>query len=137
MSAVGSTGSSGAGLPKSTVKKLIQQQLPENVKCPQETAQFISECAEEFIHMLTAQAMEECTERGKKTLSGDDVMKALETLGYEAYLPEISRVTQATKPADRKPKRDFKHLSAEEEQHLIVEQQRLFELAKAAVKPDQ
>ncbi|TPX55316.1 hypothetical protein PhCBS80983_g05411 [Powellomyces hirtus] len=76
-------------LPKATVAKLINEMMPPDIVCAKETRDLIAECCVEFIHLISSQANEQCEKEARKTIAGEHVIKALEELGFESYIPEV------------------------------------------------
>jgi len=71
-------------LPKSCVSKIIQESLPENTKCANETRQLITDCCVEFIHLVASEANEICNKENKKTIAPEHILKALNVCLYSS-----------------------------------------------------
>ncbi|KAI8621694.1 histone-fold-containing protein [Chytriomyces sp. MP71] len=78
------------GLPKTTIAKIIQEVLPNDLWCAKETRDLITDCCLEFVHLISSEANEACDKEQKKTITGDHVVAALKTLGFEDYLKEVN-----------------------------------------------
>jgi len=78
---------------------LIKASLPDGVKCPNDTRDLILECCVEFIHLLSSEANEMCSKENKSTIGPQHIIKALESLGFESYIPEVSKVYEAVENA--------------------------------------
>jgi predicted ATP-dependent protease len=46
----------------------------------------------EFIHLIASEANEICEKETKKTIAGEHVISALQTLGFEDYVEEVDEV---------------------------------------------
>ncbi|KAJ3016963.1 negative cofactor 2 transcription regulator complex subunit ncb2 [Thoreauomyces humboldtii] len=92
-------------LPKATVAKLIHEMMPSDIVCAKETRDLIAECCVEFIHLISTQANEQCEKEAKKTIAGEHVIKALQELGFDEYVPEVQEAyTEHTKSTEERTK---------------------------------
>ncbi|CAO3666856.1 unnamed protein product [Rhizopus stolonifer] len=71
-------------LPKATVQKLISEMMPEDVVCAKDTRDLLIDCCVE--------SNEICDKETKKTIAGEHVISALQTLGFEEYVEEVEEV---------------------------------------------
>jgi len=122
-------------LPKTTVNSCIKSALPANMKVTAETQELVMKCTIEFIHLLAAEANDICIKKGKKTLTGDHILDALQQLGFGDYSEEVSKALAQHKTiASARPKSKNKlrdsGLSTEE---LAAQQQLLFDKAKSVM----
>ncbi|KAJ3074097.1 negative cofactor 2 transcription regulator complex subunit ncb2 [Podochytrium sp. JEL0797] len=78
------------GLPKTTIQKIIQETLPADLWCAKETRDLIADCCLEFVHLISSEANEVCDKEQKKTITGEHVVAALKTLGFEEYIEEVN-----------------------------------------------
>lgn len=46
----------------------------------------------EFIHLIASESNEICDKETKKTIAGEHVISALQTLGFEEYVEEVEEV---------------------------------------------
>ena len=58
-------------------------------KISKEAKETVQECVSEFISFITSEACDRCADEKRKTINGDDVLFAIEALGFEAYLPGL------------------------------------------------
>ncbi|XP_019198523.1 PREDICTED: nuclear transcription factor Y subunit B-8-like [Ipomoea nil] len=72
-------------LPVANVSRIMKKALPPNAKISLEAKDFVQECATEFISFITNEASERGQIEKRKTLTGDDVLNSLDTLGFEDY----------------------------------------------------
>ena len=45
----------------------------------------VQECLSEFISFVTSEACERCSKERRKTINGEDLISALEILGFDKY----------------------------------------------------
>lgn len=74
-------------LPVENIKRIIKDAFPEDIACKltkegKETFQLI---LTEFITFITSEAAENAAAEDRKTVSGADIIIALENLGFEHY----------------------------------------------------
>ncbi|KAI9091904.1 histone-fold-containing protein [Phlyctochytrium arcticum] len=79
-------------LPKATVTKLIQEMMPADISCAKDARDLIADCCVEFIHMISSEANEICEKEAKKTIAGEHVLAALQSLGFEEYVQDCKDV---------------------------------------------
>lgn len=77
-----------------TVQKLINEILPSDLVCTKETRDLMIECCVEFIHLLASESNEVCEKDNKKTIAAEHVIGALQTLGFESYVPGVQEVLE-------------------------------------------
>jgi len=46
-------------------------------------------CVSEFISFITSEACEKCKNEKRKTINGDDLLFAINTLGFESYVDQL------------------------------------------------
>ncbi|KAJ3007962.1 hypothetical protein HKX48_008857 [Thoreauomyces humboldtii] len=88
-------------LPTANVARLMKKSLPENSKIAKEAKDCIMECVSEFISFVTSEASDRCVEEKRKTINGEDILWALQSLGFDAYCEVmkiyLSRYRELTK----------------------------------------
>ncbi|KAJ1267501.1 hypothetical protein BS78_07G061600 [Paspalum vaginatum] len=73
-------------LPIANVSRLMKRSLPANAKISKEAKETVQECVSEFISFVTGEASDKCQREKRKTINGDDLLWAMTTLGFEAYV---------------------------------------------------
>ncbi|CAM0911111.1 unnamed protein product [Alopecurus aequalis] len=103
LAAVGGGGGSGYGggggdspakeqdrfLPIANVSRIMKRALPANAKISKEAKETVQECVSEFISFVTGEASDKCQREKRKTINGDDLLWAMTTLGFEAYVAPL------------------------------------------------
>ena len=115
-----------------TVQKLVTEMLSPEVTFSRESRDLLIECCVEFVHLISSEANEICEKESKKTIAGEHVTKALETLGFSGYLDAINVVVEEHKvQAKAREKKISKFeksgLSTEE---LLAQQEELLSQAR-------
>jgi len=102
--------------------------MPEDITCPKETRDLLSECCVEFIHLIASEANEICEKDTKKTIAGEHVVSALESLGFEDYVSEIKEVLNEyqKQQKDREKRSSRLEHSALSQEELLQYQEELF-----------
>src|SRR3989338_8021667 len=75
-----------------TITKIIRENLPNSVKCSNDARDLIQDCCSEFLMMIISEASDICKRDSKKNLNPEHIMQALVELGFEAYLPSVTKV---------------------------------------------
>eukprot|EP00462_Mataza_sp_D1_P006052 CAMPEP_0175124990 /NCGR_PEP_ID=MMETSP0087-20121206/3076_1 /TAXON_ID=136419 /ORGANISM="Unknown Unknown, Strain D1" /LENGTH=143 /DNA_ID=CAMNT_0016406795 /DNA_START=42 /DNA_END=473 /DNA_ORIENTATION=+ len=60
--------------------------IPGHAKISKEAILFIQDCLAEFIGFLTSEANDSLKAQRRKTLTGEDLVKAMAALGFDNYL---------------------------------------------------
>ncbi|KAG1466055.1 hypothetical protein G6F56_004766 [Rhizopus delemar] len=115
-------------LPKATVQKLISEMMPEDVVCAKDTRDLLIDCCVEFIHLIASESNEICDKETKKTIAGEHVISALQTLGFEEYVEEVEEVYKDHKKQqkDRDKKSTRLENTGISEEELLRQQELLF-----------
>ena len=101
LAAVGGSGYGGGGggdspakeqdrfLPIANVSRIMKRSLPANAKISKEAKETVQECVSEFISFVTGEASDKCQREKRKTINGDDLLWAMTTLGFDAYVAPL------------------------------------------------
>ncbi|KAJ3115654.1 Nuclear transcription factor Y subunit B-3 [Phlyctochytrium bullatum] len=72
-------------LPIANVSRIMKRALPENAKIAKDAKECVQECVSEFISFITSEASDRCQLEKRKTINGDDILWAMQSLGFENY----------------------------------------------------
>lgn len=78
-------------VPIANVGRIMKQILPPNAKISKEGKETMQECVSEFISFVTGEASDHCSKEKRKTVNGDDICWALQTLGFDDYAEPLKR----------------------------------------------
>ncbi|XP_062936851.1 protein Dr1-like [Cynocephalus volans] len=118
-------------IPRAAINKMIKETLPR-VRVANKARELVVNCCTEFIHLVSSEAHEVCNKKGKKNISPEHVIGALESLGFGSYISEVKEVLQECKAAAlkrRKSRFRWEDLGIPEEE-LLRQQQELFAKAR-------
>ena len=73
-------------LPIANISRIMKKGLPPNAKLSKEAKQTVQECVSEFISFITSEACERCMSDKRKTLNCEDLLHALNILGFDRYI---------------------------------------------------
>jgi nuclear transcription Y subunit beta len=76
-------------LPMANISRIMKKSLPNDVKISKEAKETVQECVSEFISFVTSEATEKCMLEKRKTISGDDLLWAMSTLGFDEYVETL------------------------------------------------
>jgi len=76
-------------LPIANISRIMKRALPSSAKISKEAKECIQECVSEFISFITSEACDKCLGERRKTISGDDILYAMMTLGFEKYVEPL------------------------------------------------
>ncbi|KAJ3295356.1 hypothetical protein HK104_002773 [Borealophlyctis nickersoniae] len=72
-------------LPIANVARIMKRALPENAKIAKDAKECVQECVSEFISFITSEASDRCQQEKRKTVNGEDILWAMQSLGFENY----------------------------------------------------
>ena len=91
-------------LPKTSINKLIKENLNGSVRVSSDFRDVIAECGVEFIHLIATQAKDVAASSNRKTLNTEHVIKALTDLGLAGYVDELRKlIVSQQKDVQKKP----------------------------------
>ena len=76
-------------LPIANISRIMKKALPTNAKVSKEAKETVQECVSEFISFVTSEASDRVQTEKRKTITGDDVLFALTTLGFDKYVDPL------------------------------------------------
>lgn len=77
-------------LPIANIARIMKKVLPNNAKVAKDGKECIQECVSEFISFITSEASERCLQENRKTVNGDDIIWAMNALGFDNYCEPMS-----------------------------------------------
>ncbi|KAG9410047.1 hypothetical protein AC1031_018082 [Aphanomyces cochlioides] len=84
-------------LPLVSVTRVAKQALPDKAGLSKEAKETIQEAAAVFILYLTSAASEECKAKKRQTMSGKDVIKALQDVDMYSFVTPVESFLTASK----------------------------------------
>lgn len=76
-------------LPNASVQKIIKEALPESINIGKDAKAALSRAASVFILYVTSEASKGAHKDGRKTLLGQDVIKAIEKLEFDEFMEPL------------------------------------------------
>ncbi|XP_018009523.1 protein Dr1 [Hyalella azteca] len=118
-------------IPRAAVNKYIREICP-NVRVGFDTRELLLQCCSEFIHVISSEANQACSEEQKKTITAEHIFKALHKLGFSDYVAEAEAVLRDCKALAAKKRRKSSRLEnlGIPEEDLLRQQQELFAKAR-------
>lgn len=120
-------------LPRATVQKILTEILPSDTCLSKEAREALIECCINFIMIVATESNDIAEQDLKKTISTDHVIHALQTLGFEHYIPILEEFVESCRnnakiKEKRKESKFVKSGLTEEE--LLTKQQELFKASR-------
>ena len=78
-------------LPVHNITRIMKDTLPHNAKIAKESKEAVKECVSEFISFVTSEASDTCKQNDSKTMSAEDLLWAMSTLGFERYVEPLKQ----------------------------------------------
>eukprot|EP00884_Botryococcus_braunii_P016664 jgi/Botrbrau1/3681/Bobra.0008s0010.1 len=125
------------GLPRATILKMMKDAAPAELRLANDAVSLIGLCCNEFVQLISSEATELCEKENKHVLQPEHVLRALDTLGFSAMLPEVQRALEGWQDSNKGVQRIGKRKTKAEEAGLseaeqIALQQKLFAEARAS-----
>ncbi|CAK5073423.1 unnamed protein product [Meloidogyne enterolobii] len=79
----------------------MKRVIPPEGKLSKEAKECIQECITEFLLFITSEASERCAIERRKTISGEDILTAFRTLGFDEYVTPLEDFLRKFKEANR------------------------------------
>ena len=79
----------------------MKEALPKDAKISKEARETVQECVSEYISFITSEACERCRNGNRKTINGDDLIFALNQLGFEHYISNLQAYYNKYKDAQK------------------------------------
>ncbi|CAH2229157.1 nuclear transcription factor Y subunit B-3 [Pararge aegeria] len=76
-------------LPIANIAKIMKRAIPENGKIAKDARECLQECISEFISFITSEASDRCQMEKRKTINGEDVLFAMNALGFDNYVEPL------------------------------------------------
>lgn len=73
-------------LPIANVSRIMKMAVPNNAKIAKDAKETVQECVSEFIAFVTSEASDRCLQEKRKTINGEDILWAMESLGFDNYV---------------------------------------------------
>ncbi|KAI3456793.1 hypothetical protein Pfo_013456 [Paulownia fortunei] len=77
-------------MPIANVIRIMRRVLPAHAKIADDAKETIQECVSEFISFITSEANERCHREYRKTITPEDVLSAMGTLGFDNYIEPLT-----------------------------------------------
>jgi nuclear transcription Y subunit beta len=76
-------------LPIANINRIMKKSLPANAKISKEAKECVQECVSEYISFITNEASDQCVHEKRKTINGEDLLRAMQNLGFDDYLEPL------------------------------------------------
>ncbi|KAF0904448.1 hypothetical protein E2562_034521 [Oryza meyeriana var. granulata] len=77
-------------MPIANVIRIMRRVLPPHAKISDDAKEVIQECVSEFISFITGEANDRCHREHRKTVTAEDLVWAMDRLGFDDYVPPLS-----------------------------------------------
>lgn len=78
-------------MPIANIANIMKEAMPPNAKISKEAKELMGKCASEFIAIITCRAKDICECEARKTITGEDLIRAMEDLDLP-YYSEIMKI---------------------------------------------
>jgi len=76
-------------LPIANVARLMKKSIPKTGKIAKDARECVQECVSEFVSFITSEASERCHQEKRKTINGEDILFAMQSLGFDNYIEPL------------------------------------------------
>ncbi|EYU35740.1 hypothetical protein MIMGU_mgv1a021382mg, partial [Erythranthe guttata] len=77
-------------MPIANITRILRRVLPTHAKVADDAKEAIQECVSEFISFITAEANRRCRRDYRTTVTTEDVLAAMASLGFDDYLESLT-----------------------------------------------
>lgn len=77
-------------MPIPNLIRIMRSILPPHARIDDDAKETIQECVSEFISVITSEANEKCHQEYRKTITAEDLLSSLSTLGFDSYIEPLS-----------------------------------------------
>ncbi|KAL9167109.1 hypothetical protein ABFS82_05G075000 [Erythranthe guttata] len=77
-------------MPIANITRILRRVLPTHAKIADDAKEAIQECVSEFISFITAEANRRCRRDYRRTVTPEDVLAAMASLGFGDYLESLT-----------------------------------------------
>ena len=102
-------------LPLANIGRIIKNNLPKDVKLSKSSKETFQECVSEFISFITSEANDKCNIEKRKIIKGEDIIYALNNLGFEKYCPILEAYLDKYKQSQNN---NVNEISEDEEENV-------------------
>lgn len=76
-------------LPIANVSRIMKKAVPPIGKIAKDAKECVQECVSEFISFITSEASDRCQQEKRKTINGEDILFAMNALGFDNYVEPL------------------------------------------------
>ncbi|VDO18509.1 unnamed protein product [Heligmosomoides polygyrus] len=76
-------------LPIANVARVMKTMIPSSGKIAKDAKECVQECVSEFISFITSEANDKCMSEKRKTISADDLLEAINNMGFDNYVAPL------------------------------------------------
>lgn len=110
-------------LPIANVARIMKKSIPKSGKIAKDAKECVQECVSEFISFITSEASERCHQEKRKTINGEDILFAMQTLGFDNYVEPLKLYLQKYRESIKGEKSgmvaDLREGEMEEDEHAV------------------
>lgn len=90
-------------LPIANIAKIMKKAIPNSSqgKIAKDSRECVQECVSEFISFITSEASERCANEKRKTMNGEDILWAMQNLGFDNYIEPLKVFLQKYRESSR------------------------------------
>src|SRR5882672_7136390 len=90
------------------VSRIMKSSVPPTAKIAKDAKECVQECVSEFISFITSEAAEKCQTEKRKTIGGEDILLAMNLLGFENYAETLKIHLAKLRQVSSLPSADYR-----------------------------
>ncbi|KAF8391070.1 hypothetical protein HHK36_023370 [Tetracentron sinense] len=87
-------------LPIANISKIMEKGVPSDAEIANDAKESVQKCVSQFIRFITSEAIGKCRRERRMTINGDDVLRAMATLGFKDYIKPLKLHLQTFREGD-------------------------------------
>ncbi|KAL3848658.1 hypothetical protein ACJIZ3_010540 [Penstemon smallii] len=86
-----------------SLTRIMRSVLPPNAKISNDAKEAVQHCVTEFISFITSEATQKCDREYRRTIRAEDVISAMEALGFHDYKEPLDLFLKKYRMRDQQP----------------------------------
>jgi len=109
-------------LPIANVSRIMKVSIPKTGKIAKDAKECVQECVSEFVSFITSEASDRCHAEKRKTINGEDILHAMQVLGFDNYVPPLKLYLNKYREAQKGDKPNSSMVSGYTADHQQLEE---------------
>lgn len=96
-------------LPSANISRIMRTNIPANCKLAKDAKDTMQTCLSAFVAFVTSEAAHQCKREKRKTMNGDDLLAAMQHLGFVQYVQPLNMYLMRYRSCQAAEKEQWAH----------------------------